>query len=316
MVFDIIEDDGISIVLAPLRVSILHSHFQVQLGDRFRAIARDLGQVSRIRAHNVELAEAIEAHSVEIGKGINSTNIRKTADAMINLKSELFGQTNAGSALRLIEVMAKPEIEAENIWGREGRLLTRLHTYRERDRQLARRARTYYKRRSGGILTCEACGTAPTTVYGPRGEHCMEVHHKIPIEQLQPDSVIVVKDMAMVCASCHRIIHSKQPCLTISEMNELVAAHDATVHHRASSNLTVEVVLSCAGGRAMKRTNTSTKKPKKAPRPMPTDPKDLARAMFRDVERKNEAWKLKNDPESPSLQDPVPTPTLKGRGNE
>ena len=70
-------------------------------------------------------------------------------------------------------------------------------------------------------------------------------------------------------------------------------------------------------------------KTKKTPRPMPTDPKDLARAMFRDVERKNEAWKLKNDPDptnpslspypqrgTPALQDPVPTPTLKGGDNE
>lgn len=36
----------------------------------------------------------------------------------------------------------------------------------------------------------------------------------------------------------------------------------------------------------------SNKAKKKSPRPMPTDPKDLARAMFRDVERKIAAKKL------------------------
>ncbi|MDE0527542.1 MAG: hypothetical protein OXH85_02455 [Truepera sp.] len=40
-------------------------------------------------------------------------------------------------------------------------------------------------------------------------------------------------------------------------------------------------------------------KSKKARRPMPTDPKDLARAMFKDVERKIEAWKSRN-PKRPS----------------
>ena len=42
----------------------------------------------------------------------------------------------------------------------------------------------------------------------------MEAHHKVPIEQLQPDSVTIVGDMAMLCASCHRVVHSEKPCLT------------------------------------------------------------------------------------------------------
>lgn len=36
----------------------------------------------------------------------------------------------------------------------------------------------------------------------------------------------------------------------------------------------------------------SDKAKKKTPRPMPTDPKELARAMFKGVERKIEAKKL------------------------
>ena len=67
---------------------------------------------------------------------------------------------------------------------------------------------------------CEACGCVPVDVYGPDGESCMEAHHKTPIEQLQPDSETVVRDVAMVCASCHRIIHSRKPCLTIDEVRE------------------------------------------------------------------------------------------------
>ena len=69
---------------------------------------------------------------------------------------------------------------------------------------------------------CEVCDCVPVEVYGSAGESCMEAHHKIPIEQLQPDSVTVVSDIAMVCASCHRMIHSQKPCLTINEMRELL----------------------------------------------------------------------------------------------
>ena len=229
MDFDIVDDDGISVVLAPLRVSILHSSFQVQLGDRLDAIAEDLGRIHQIREHNTELAEAIEAHATEVKNGANSIQIRKTADRMITLKENLFGQTNAGSATTLIETMRKTAVDAEEIVGKEGRLLTRLHVYKERDRRFVQRVRKYYKHQSDGLLVCEACGAVPTEVYGPTGESCMEAHHKVPIEQLQPDSVTVVGDMAMICASCHRVVHSQKPCLTIEAVNTLVETHSKPI---------------------------------------------------------------------------------------
>ena len=225
MDFDIVEDDGMSVVLAPLRVSVLHSDFQVQLGDRLDAIARDWSEIDRIRDHDPKLAEAIDAHGVQISNGANSNKIRKSADRMIKLKSKLFGQTNAGSATTLIEVIDKTEVEAEEIVGKEGRLLVRLHVYRERDRKFVRRVRKHYRSLGGGRLVCHACGCVPIEVYGRSGESCMEAHHKVPIEQLQPDSVTVVADMAMLCASCHRVVHSEKPCLPVEKINELVVSH-------------------------------------------------------------------------------------------
>lgn len=224
MDFDIVEDDGMSVVLAPLRVSVLRSAFQVQLGDRLAAVARDWSEIDRIREHNPKLAEAIDAHGQQIKKGVNSSEIRKTADRMIRLKLKLFGQTNAGSASTLIDAIAKPEV-AEEIVGREGRLLIRMHVYRERDRKFAKMVRKHYKYENGGRLVCHACGCVPIEVYGPTGESCMEAHHTVPIEQLQPDSVTVVSDMAMLCASCHRVVHSEKPCLTVEKVNELVATY-------------------------------------------------------------------------------------------
>ena len=222
MNFDVVEDDGISVVLAPLRVSILHSDFEVDLIDRLRAIVEDSKSVEKLRGANRKLAEAIEAHAAEVEKGLNSRKIRRLADRMINLKSKRFGLTNAGSARKLIETEAMPPVEAEEFAGKEGRLLTRLHVYRERDRKLVQWARNYYRHQCGGKLMCAACGCVPVETYGPAGESCMEAHHKIPIEQLQPDSVTLVSEIAMVCASCHRMIHSQKPCRTINQVRELL----------------------------------------------------------------------------------------------
>jgi predicted HNH restriction endonuclease len=70
---------------------------------------------------------------------------------------------------------------------------------------------------------CEACGVVPVDKYGDAGDRSMEAHHKVPIEELQPDSITLVGDMAMVCATCHRIIHSSKPCLTIGQVRALIA---------------------------------------------------------------------------------------------
>jgi hypothetical protein len=220
MDFDIIEDDGITATLAPLRVSIRNSDFQIDLQDRFKAIDVDLKSIPAIAVKHPALAAAVEAHGVEIAKAVNSVEIREAADRINALQAEIFGMTNAGSVVTLEDAASKPETDLEEIVGKEGRLLTRLHAYKERDRVFAARAKKYYRDKNGGRLVCEACGLDPIAVYGPDGERCIEAHHKVPIEELQPDSITRVDEMAMVCANCHRIIHSKKPCLKVDEVRK------------------------------------------------------------------------------------------------
>jgi predicted HNH restriction endonuclease len=223
MHFDIIEDDGMTAVLAPLWVSILHSDFEINLHDRFHAVASDLANINEIRLKHPRLADAIQEHGNEIMKGINSTNIRIATDKVLKLQSNIYGMTNVGSALKLQQADSLPETELDaEIKGKEGKLLTRIHYYKERDRAFTAKTKKFYKSKNNGKLICESCGLDPVKMYGSEGERCIEGHHKIPIEELQPDSVTSIDDMAMVCASCHRIIHSRKPCLTIQEIKEII----------------------------------------------------------------------------------------------
>lgn len=212
MEFDIVEDDGIIATITPLRVSILHSNFQIEFSDRLKGIAQDFANIGTIVDAN--LAEAIKEHASAVYKAVNSKNIRIAADKVAAIQQKLFGMTNAGSITALQQIQNLPNTEEEEPVAIEGRLLTRLHVYRERDKTFAAQVKKNYKAKYGK-LTCEACGLDPVAVYGPSGERCIEAHHKIPIEELQPDSVTRVDDMAIVCASCHRVIHSVKPCLTI-----------------------------------------------------------------------------------------------------
>lgn len=224
MDFDVIEDDGETATLAPLRVSILHSNVQIDLQDRLKAIAADFANIAGLSAKHPDVAKAVEEHRQAVMAGVNSTVIRTAADKVVKLLADEFGMTNAGSAVTLETFAALPETPEEApISGKEGRLLTRIHVYKERDKDLAKRVKKDFRKKNDGRLHCEACGMVPTEVYGEDGESCMDAHHKIPIEELQPDSVTLAEDMAILCASCHRIVHSKKPCLTVAQVQELLA---------------------------------------------------------------------------------------------
>lgn len=224
MDFDIIDDDGITATLAPLRVSILHTQFQVNIEDRLVAIANDMAQISEIRSSHPQLADAAEQHFQEVSIAVNATTIRKAADEVIQLQAVEFGMTNAGSISTLVDFEGRSEADLEeDIVGKEGRILTRIHAYKERDRGFVKRVKKYHRDKNGGLLHCEVCEMVPDVIYGPGLDRCMEAHHMVPVEELQPDSVTRVEEMAIVCANCHRIIHSKKPCLTISEARDLLS---------------------------------------------------------------------------------------------
>ena len=224
MDFDIIDDDGTTATIAPLRVSILHADYQIDLQDRLDAIAADLSNLPAIATEYPELAESIAAHADIVKQGVNTRDLRLAADRFIEVSTTLFGPSNAGSATGLIEFANLPESEAEEvITGKEGRILTRIHSYKERDRSLVKKSKKWFKKQQGHLY-CEVCEMNPVTVYGAAGERCIEAHHKIPVQELQPDSITRVEDMAMVCASCHRIIHSSNPCLSIADARGLLSS--------------------------------------------------------------------------------------------
>jgi len=103
----------------------------------------------------------------------------------------------------------------------EGRLLTRIHLRRERNRALiASKKRLVLKQ--GGLLTCEVCGFSFKAEYGDRGDGFIECHHTKPLETLGPGGKTHVRDLALVCSNCHRMIHRRRPWLSIDQLRELL----------------------------------------------------------------------------------------------
>ena len=102
----------------------------------------------------------------------------------------------------------------------EGRYLLRWHAYRERKPGLRRRKIESVRRR-GDPLACEVCKFDFEQYYGERGQGYIECHHVEPLHATGERSVSV-RDLALLCSNCHRMIHTKPPWPTPAELRELV----------------------------------------------------------------------------------------------
>jgi 5-methylcytosine-specific restriction protein A len=104
----------------------------------------------------------------------------------------------------------------------EGRILTRLHQIRERDRRLIER-RKAKALRINGRLSCEACGFDFAEKYGVRGKGFIECHHIRPVHTLSSDGERTSEDdLALVCANCHRMIHASRPWLSLEALKAIL----------------------------------------------------------------------------------------------
>jgi len=109
-------------------------------------------------------------------------------------------------------------IEAE-----EGALLSRMHRVRERDPRLVRRKRNAVLSMCGRLI-CEVCSFDFGTVYGDLGKDFIECHHRRPLSDLPHARRTLLKDLALLCANCHRMIHARRPWLTVEKLRDIVVS--------------------------------------------------------------------------------------------
>lgn len=100
----------------------------------------------------------------------------------------------------------------------EGAKKQKLHEYRERNSELVKKAKEIGLAKDPS-LPCEVCGFSYVKKYGLIGEGFIEAHHKKPVADLKPGDKTLIKDIALVCGNCHRMIHSgKSHTLSIEEI--------------------------------------------------------------------------------------------------
>jgi 5-methylcytosine-specific restriction enzyme A len=95
--------------------------------------------------------------------------------------------------------------EEEEYEAPEGRIL-----YRE---LVAEKKKAVLKK--AGRLACEVCDFESATAFGVDG--VIDVHHLVPLHKIG-ESVTTLADLALVCPTCHRVIHKHQPFITPAKL--------------------------------------------------------------------------------------------------
>lgn len=111
--------------------------------------------------------------------------------------------------------------EPEIVEAEEGRVLTRLHRYRERSPILAKKFKKKMLEKHGK-LACEACGFEFSEQYGTLYAGIIDVHHTKPVHTLVEGDKTRLEDLALLCCNCHRVVHSKAKWLAVDELKKQI----------------------------------------------------------------------------------------------
>lgn len=119
------------------------------------------------------------------------------------------------------EISDTKRLDDEVCEASEGRILTRVHVTRERNRKIVEKKKVAELALTGR-LQCQVCTFDFEERYGERGRGFIEVHHIKPVHTLVEGEITRLGDLALVCANCHRMIHSARPWLEIPELKAML----------------------------------------------------------------------------------------------
>jgi len=128
----------------------------------------------------------------------------------------LVGLSGAAGTMKIV-VQDLAALKSEDS-RKEGAPQSRYVNYYERRPELRAAAINHHH------TVCQVCGFDFEKVYGDRGAGFIEVHHLRPIATLKRATKIDPrKDMSVVCANCHRMIHRKRDhVLSLGELRKLL----------------------------------------------------------------------------------------------
>ncbi|WP_439475705.1 HNH endonuclease [Algoriphagus formosus] len=115
----------------------------------------------------------------------------------------------------------KEDVEEESLEFKEGRVLYKIHRYKERNSKLVLAKKVKHLKKYGN-LDCEACTFNFQVKYGDLGKGFIECHHQIPLNQYDGIQETKLEDLVLVCSNCHRMLHRGMETVTVQNLKGLI----------------------------------------------------------------------------------------------
>lgn len=121
--------------------------------------------------------------------------------------------------VRVADVDAFPSLDVDihTIAATEGRQRLVLHLQRERNQTVVRN-----KKKLAVSLDCEVCGFSFHRVYGSAASDYCEIHHLLPLAEVEHTTRTRMEDLTTLCANCHRVVHLNNPPYTLNQVRSLL----------------------------------------------------------------------------------------------
>ena len=132
-------------------------------------------------------------------------NLEANQHIVLKLNKERMG--------KIREMESKTRKEIKGIEVEEGKRYESEVIFRSRNRALveAKKINSDYR--------CEVCGMMFKEVYGKIGNEYIIAHHKNTIGNIEKTATTTLDDIALVCANCHAMLHTKNPPLSLDELH-------------------------------------------------------------------------------------------------
>lgn len=104
---------------------------------------------------------------------------------------------------------------------REGKVIYKLHKLRERDSKINKKKKDRYFQENGK-LDCEVCGFDFYETYGDLGKGFIEAHHRVPLSEIDGETITKLDDLALVCPNCHKMLHKAIDTLSVHQLKDII----------------------------------------------------------------------------------------------
>jgi 5-methylcytosine-specific restriction protein A len=184
-------------------ISLTWHKFKEDMG--YASKFRPSGNVYRVRSDRLEKFNGVEGYLIDLG-----------------IQSDKY-QDHQGSRFSKHKVRERTQQEEYA----EGTRIFKEYGFFSRNPELIKEAKAFYG------YTCQVCNFNYEKKYGELGISYIECHHLNPLSE-RPESEwdenikTSIKDVRVLCANCHRMIHRKRPALTVEELQAIIKSQNAT----------------------------------------------------------------------------------------